>query len=131
MTDTVVYPDAERAVVDLLGTLLAAAGEGASVGVGVPTGWDPTVDLPHLQVAWDGTPIVEHPIVARCTIRVVARAATTTEAKRLAWLAHGLLLGHGGTVATFAPLTGPLPARDLDTAAELCSITLRATFRST
>lgn len=129
MKPTVTYPDAERAVVDLLGPLMADTGEDVTVSVGVPTTW--TADSKaHLQVAWDGTPAVDHPVASRCTIRIVARASTPTEAKRLAWLAHGLLCAHQGDVARFASLTGPLPARDPATSAELASTTVRATFRS-
>jgi hypothetical protein len=111
---------------------MADVGETVTVGVGVPEGWTPDV-TPHLEVAWDGTPVVfAQGVVYGATLRIVARAKTTTTAKRLASLAQGLLTAHsgGGGITSFRPLTGPLPARDPDTRAELCSVTLRATARA-
>jgi hypothetical protein len=126
-----VFPDPERAVVTLLTGLMADQDETATVGVGVPGGWRPD-STPHLEVAWDGTPIIEHRSLAHATIRIVARAGTTTEAKRLALLAQGLLAAHDGSgaISVIRPLTGPLPARDPDTRAELATITLRASTRA-
>jgi hypothetical protein len=133
MKPTVTYPDPERETVDILTDLFEDAGENAvTVGVGVPDGWTPG-DNPHLGVACDGTFTDLHPIIARSTIRLVARAATTTEAKRLAQLAHGLLCGWRGDagVSAFQPLTGLLPARDPKTDAEIAAVTVRALLRST
>lgn len=125
------YPDAERVIVDYLADALADAAETATVAVGVPDGWTPT-DPPHVQIAWDGTPSGEHPIFARCTIRVTVHAATTTEAKRLAGVAQGHLLAHpgGAGVATTVQLTGISPLRDPDTRTELATFTVRVTIRS-
>lgn len=126
------YPDVERAMRDLLADLVAPHEPDVTVGVGVPDGWDPLTSDPHLQVACDGTPSQVHPIVAHHTVRVVAWAASPTEAKALAALAQGLLLGVGAQqpIAALLPLTGLLPARDPDTRAELASFTVRATTRS-
>lgn len=131
MKPTVTYPDAERAMVDLLDELIAAHEPAATVSVGVPEGWQPT-SPPHLQVAFDGSPDGDHPFADRPTIRIVARASTTTEAKRLAHLARGLLLAHrgGGGFARIRPGIGVLPARDVDTHAELASFTVLTTVRS-
>lgn len=129
MKPLVTYPDPERAVVDHLTDALT--GEDVTVGIGVPTDWERGVD-PHLQVACDGTPTDEHPIAHRTTIRVVAWADSTTEAKRLALLAHGhLLTGWGDDLHSVTPLTGLLPAHDRDHDAELASFTVRVRVRST
>jgi hypothetical protein len=125
------FPDPERAVVDLLTELMDLYDETVTVGVGVPGGWRPD-HSPHLEVAWDGTPIIEQRTMAHATVRVVARAGSTTEAKRLALLAQGLLAAHDGTgpISVVRPLTGPLPARDPDTRAEIASFTVRASTRA-
>lgn len=130
MKPAVTYPDPERAFVDLLTELLDD--ESVTVGVGVPDGWQPSTG-DHIQVSWDGTPLEEHPIAIYPTLRIVAWSASTTEAKRLAMLCQGLLLAHtgGSSVGAIRPLTGPQPARDPDTRAELAAITVRATVRST
>jgi hypothetical protein len=127
----VTYPDVERAVVDYLTDELDA---GPTVGVDLPGGWTPDASPTHVQVALDGTPIVNHPVNIGATIRVTVWARTKTEAKAVALLAHGHLLAYagGGGFVNILPLTGPLPATDPDHHnAELCSITVRATVAST
>jgi len=54
-------PDAEHVAIDYLTTALAARGQDVTVGVDVPTTWATTTKS-HVQVALDGTPIVEYPI---------------------------------------------------------------------
>lgn len=127
----VTYPDAERLVRNILATELAAVGETCTVGVGVPPDWTPGTGS-HIQVSLDGTPDGDHPVTVNASVRVVAWAANTTEAKRLAALAQGLLLAHngGGGIATTRFETGVLPARDLEQRAELASTTTRVTLRS-
>lgn len=128
----VTYGDVERLVVDHLATVLAGRlPAGATIGVGVPSGWVPASPL-HVQVVWDGTPTRTHPIVINATVRVVVRAASTTLAKQYALLIEGLLLA-GGWPDSFSvqPLTGVLPAGDPDTNAQLASFTVRVTVRST
>lgn len=127
MKPTVTYPDVERAVRDALATAIAPYEPTVTVGVGVPSDWT-IMSAPHLQVALDGTPGMAHPVYAYSTVRVVAWAASPTEAKALAWLAHGLLLAQ--RVLAIAPLTGLLPARDTETRAELASFTVRVSTRS-
>lgn len=126
----VTYPDVERLVTDYLA---AELGEGDwTVGVPVPAGWGP--DSPtHIQVALDGTPSLAHPILARSTIRLVARAQTTTAAKAAANKALGVLCAHpgDGQITGARPLTGVLPDRDPDTGADLASVTARVSVRST
>lgn len=123
----VTYPDVERLVVDWLTEQID---EDVTVGVGVPVGWVKS-DRPHVQVSVDGTPAMDHPVGARSTVRLVAWAAETTEAKRLANLAHAHLLAHpgGDGIAGTLALTGIFPAHDSKTGAELASVTTRVTVR--
>ena len=127
---SVTYPDPERATVDLLTPLL----DGATVGVNLPDDWTPASD-PHVRVAWDGTPRLNHPVSIGATVRLVAYAGTKTEAKRLAMEAFGHACGYGGgdpDLVSVHPLTGPLPATDPDHYdAEICSVTVRVTVPST
>lgn len=128
------YPDVEVATKDLLRDLLDdLTGETATVGVVLPADWVAKTSPPHLEVACDGTPILEHPIAARSTIRVTAWSNARSEAKRLATLALGLLAAHDGSgdISAIQPLTGVLPARDPANRGELASVTLRVTVRST
>ncbi len=127
----VTYPDAERIVRNYLAAELAAVGETCTVSVGVPPNWTPASGN-HLQVDLDGTPTGTHPVIVRATVRLVAWAANTTEAKRLAALAQGLLLAHpgGGGISSTSFLTGVLPARDTHSTAEIAATTTRVTVRS-
>jgi len=124
------YPDVERLVVDYLDELIPDA----DCGVQVPADWETGVsDTPHVQVVLDGTPRVDHPVTAHPTVRLVARASSTTAAKELATRAQGHLCAHpgGGGIASTVPLTGVLPARDPSTNAEIASTTTRVIVRST
>lgn len=121
------YPDVERMVVDYL---TDQWDEDGTISVGVPVTWTPGDT--HLQVDLDGTPLMDHPIGAHHTVRLVAWSSSTSEAKRLAMKAHGLLLAHpgGDGVANTRHLTGVFPAHDSKTGAELASVTARVTVRS-
>lgn len=124
----VTYTDPERAVVDFLTDAMDVP-----VGVNLPDDWTPSSGT-FLQIQWDATPVVQHPVSIGATIRVIAWAATKTVAKAKAMEAMGRLCaysGHGDFV-NIVPLNGPLPATDPDHHdAELCSITVRATVPST
>jgi len=122
----VTYPDPERAIVDYLTAALADAGETVTVGVGVPHAWKPK-DRPHVSVAWDGTPWSRRFVAIRAAMRITVRAATTTEAKRIALLAEGLLHARPGV----RPQLGVMPTRDEDTDAELAWFTVGVLTRST
>lgn len=128
----VTFPDAQALTADLLAEELAAYEPDAAVTEEPIRGWRPETSPEYVQVAWDGTPIVQHPIVAHATIRLVAWALTSDRAKALVALAQGLLLAHAGGsgIARIGALTGVLPARDQETGAELASVTLRVTVRS-
>lgn len=124
-------PDAERAFVAALTAMLNTAGEDVTCSVGVPAAWTPA-SKPHVEVTWDGTPGRDTDLVARCAIRVTVRAATTTEAKRIARVVYGLAPTHpgGDGIVHIRQSTGPLPARDPDTKAELAAVTFLATVRA-
>lgn len=127
----VTFPDVERLIRDLLEELITPHEPDVTVGIGVPTDWTPT-SPEHLQVVSDGIPERTQPIVAHATVRLVARAASTSRAKAIAALGEGLLLAHkgGGGVSVIRPLAGVLPARDPDTRAEIASVSLRVSVRS-
>lgn len=131
MPDPYTYPDVERLVVDYLTEQFGDVDPEVTVGVDVPPGWT-SASSPHVQVVNDGAPAADHPVAAHATVRLVARAGDTTDAKRIVSLAHGLLLAHPGGegIASTRYLTGPLPAQDPETRAELCSATARVTVRS-
>lgn len=130
-----VFPPVEPLVVAYLTEQFDAVGEDATVGVGVPPGWTAT-STPHVQVVSDGTPRMTFPIAAHVTIRIVVRAARTTEAQRLCSLAQGLLADHPGSgrvgaqIARVRALTGVMPTRDTETRAELAWATCQVTVRS-
>lgn len=127
----VTYPDVEHLVRVYLEEEMAAVEPDVTVSVGVPAAWKKTSPT-HVQVVSDGVPLLKHPIVAHATVRLVARAQSTGEAKRVAGIALGLLAAHpgGGGIASTIPFTGPLPGRDPDTGADLASVTARVTVRS-
>lgn len=120
----VTYPDVELMAKGHLVTDLAD--EDCTVSLGIPTSWETGQD-PHVSVTCDGTPIDLHPVAQQSTLRITVWADGATEAKRLANLAHGLLLARGA----YKRLTGLLTAHDDNHDAELASFTLRATVRST
>lgn len=130
-----VFPPLEPIVVAYLQDAFAELDETAEVGVGVPANWKPG-SVPWVQVASDGTPRLSWPVAAHTTIRLVARAGSTTEAQRLASLAQGLLAAHPGSgrdegdIARVRVLTGVMPVRDTDTRAELAWTTCQVTQRS-
>lgn len=131
-TPTVVFPDVERLVVDYLAAALEQAGEQVTVGVGVPDGWDRRRSPAHVSVACDGMPWMRHPVIGRASVRVTVRARSTSEAKRLAEVAQGLLLAHpsGGGVAGVRPHSGVMPTRDADTRADLAWFAVGVTVRT-
>lgn len=124
-------PDVQQRIVDLLTAELDDIGQDATVSVGVPTDWAPS-SSEHIEVAWDGTPELTWPVAIFPTVRLVARAHSTSAAKRLASLAQGLLAAYGGgdDITSIRPLTGVLPARDPETEAEIASVTMRVAVRS-
>jgi hypothetical protein len=120
------YVDPEPLIVDLLTDLLEDYDDEITVSNGVPSDWNVDEDPPHIEVDHDGTPTIDAPIRAICTVRIVARASDTDLAKRAALLAQGLLLAHSGFGGTLAidPGAGLLPAYDKATRQQLASFTL-------
>lgn len=123
--------DVERLVIDYLEDVIADHDPDVTVGLGVPRGWGPS-QFPHLEVVSDGEPLNLWPVAMRATIRLTARAATTSDAKALCALAFGLLCAHNGdeAIVQTSPLTGVLDARDPDTHVEIASATVRVTCRT-
>ena len=132
MKPLAIPPDAEHVVIDYLTPALLARGQDVTCGVNIPTTWT-TTTKPHVQVALDGTPIVEYPVLWRASIRVTCWASSTTAAKALVALAHGLMLQHPGSpeVGSVRPLTGTLPTRDSVTGAQLASVTVQVNLTGT
>jgi hypothetical protein len=124
-------PDVEHLVIDLLQALISPL-ETVTVGLGVPEGWTPAA-TPHLQVEAIGSPFRSlHPVAGKESVRVIAHAGTTSEAKRLVSLAEGLLLAHAGGsgISSIKPATHALGARDPDTRAELASVMVTVMART-
>jgi hypothetical protein len=131
MKPLVSYPLVEQIVVDLLADLMAGVEGAPTVGVGVPVGWTATSSRPHLSVVSDGSWRIEHPVAIWSTVRVVARAASTTVAQRLAQRAMGELLAGGWPEGVrISAGTGVMPTRDTDTRAELAWFTVSVRTRS-
>lgn len=129
MSVLVTFPDVERVIVDHLDGLVTPP-----VSVGVPSGWQPTTDTPIvIEVASDGVPVAQWPIVQYVTVRVVARGRSTTAVKAAAAEAQALLLATPwpSDVSSIRFLTGILPARDPDTRVEVASFTVEVALRST
>lgn len=122
----VTFPDPEVIAVDHLKARMLALGETATVSVGVPKRWKPDTSPPHVSVAWDGTPWQRRHTAMRAAIRVTARAETTSEAKRLALLAQGIMHAFSGVREQL----GVMPTRDPDTEAELAWFTVGLMVRS-
>ena len=132
MKPVVVPADAERVVVDYLTAILPSYGSDCTVSVGVPGGWT-AEDGEHLQVALDGTPEVQYPVLWRATVRLTAWCPSTSDAKSLAALAQAICCAHPGSpeVGSIRALTGVLPATDPDSRAELASVTVRVNLTGT
>lgn len=120
-------PSAEKVAVDYLTAALAARGETVTCGVVIPTvAWTPTTTK-HVQVALDGTPRVQYPIMESASLRVTCWSHDTVESQRLVRLCLGLLLSHpgGSGVGSIRPLTGCLPTKDPTTGAQLATGSVR------
>lgn len=124
---TFTYPqqqDDEALVIDVLTEVMDELGEDVTVGVGVPIRWGPR-SAAHLRVTADGTPTISD-VFARATVRVVAYAASTSEAKRLAGLAQAVLVARYDLINAVA-LTGVQApdGRDPETNAEIAMTTVQ------
>lgn len=132
-----VFADAERAAIDVLKAELALrtgidyVSPAITVGVEYPGGSAGSAEVPHVQVAHDGTPTIQE-AAEFATVRLTAWHTSRTSAKRLVALCKGVLDAHRGTadVHGFRPLTGPQPATDPDTGLAMCTLTVRVSVRA-
>ena len=124
MSDYPQQQDDEALTIDVLVEVMGALDEDVTVGVGVPAGWGPR-STPHLRITSDGTPSIDN-CSSRATVRVVAYAASTTEAKRLAGLAQAVLVARYDLINAVA-LTGVQApdGRDPETSAEIAMTTVQ------
>jgi len=122
-------PDVEQLVKDYLQEVMFDVD--CTIGIGVPSGWTKT-STPHLEVASDGAPFADWPLFIHETIRLVARAGSTSEAKELCARGQGWLLAHNGNadISQTRFLSGVIPARDAQTGAELAFCTSRVSVRT-
>lgn len=131
MKPVAVHPDVERLVIDLLMSLLEPTEPDVDVGVDVPAEW--SAGAPEfIQIAWDGTPRMSHPVAGHPTVRLTAWAHRTTRAKYLAAVSQALLCAHtgGAGISSIKPGVGILPTTDPDTGAPIASCTVRVTVRT-
>lgn len=126
------YPDVVKASIDYLAANLSAHESDTTVGAVLPRDWTVRSD-PHLLVSTDGTPRIEHPIVAFSTIRLVAWSDAPTTSRRIVLAATAVLAAHPGgeDIVHVRPSTGPLMATDIEhhnaeLAAATCTVTVRA-----
>jgi hypothetical protein len=133
----VVFADAQAAGAEVLRAALAGRPEsyvvGVLVGTRVPDGRSPEdPHLPYVMVRLDAD--LPHPSMAdtRVTLRVTVWHVGPDDAHDLAQLARALLVCHRGPVLrTVSPLTGPVPATDPDSGADLSTFTVSASVRPT
>lgn len=120
--------DAERVVVDFLTSQIATLTVGAAptVGVQLPQTWTDQ-SPPHLAVAVDDVDMDMHPVAATSAVRVVAWHSSTTQAKRMAALALGVLCD--GTLNARA-VQGPVADRDPDNGAPIATVRCAVVLRS-
>ena len=138
MKPRVMFPDPERRIVDYLASALSS--ETVTVGSILPTNWG-VGSVPHILVVCDGTPRERWPVAAWPTVRLVAHVApqpgqlvgSSSEAKRLALLAQGLLLSRpsDAEISTITGLAGLLTVSDPEhDNAALASVSVRVELRS-
>lgn len=117
--------DAERLVVDILTDAHPAVG----VGTQLPSGWS-RYSTPFLRVALDVVPSSDWPVVAYCTIRVVAYGLDAPTVKALGRAAEASLLGVStDDLPRIRPLTGVYVSTDPVNDWPIASFTVRVTAR--
>lgn len=139
MRPAVTTPDAEALAIEAIEVLLGDRDENVTVGISLPDdaedpavaqGW-PESHPPHVMVADDGTTSLAN--LANVTLlRVTVWAASTSEAKRLADLVEALMCSSAS--APWFQLVRragrQAPTMDPETRAQLASVLLRCTVRS-
>jgi hypothetical protein len=129
----ITFPDAQRAVRDLLRTLLASRTESYAQGVTVSTrdipGTDGTYPLPYVQVRSDGK-FRDSRLDGRATIRVLAYGGDVGKSEDLAALCEALLLSASNAeVRGSTSVSGPLPTDDPETGLPFSFFTITARLR--
>ncbi len=130
MTDILAMaPEYDRAVVDYLTAHIDETN--VTVGIGVPADWHPGASPDHIEVQ-SFSVTMQHPIVYRPRVRLIARALAPSQAFRLAAKAMGVLAAHpgDGTIVNAIPISGPDAATDSTTHTELAAVELTVTVRS-
>ncbi|QNJ56513.1 tail terminator [Arthrobacter phage Niobe] len=132
MTDsTILFPDPQKAVVDVLKLVLMGRPEAVAQGVTVstrpPKGTSPS--LPYVQVRSDGR-FRDARLNGRASVRIIVWHTDEGYGEELAGLCEALLLAATSPeIRGFSPLTGPMPTGDPDTGAPMSYFTLTARLR--
>lgn len=132
MTDsTILFPDPQKAVVDVLRLVLMGRPEAVAQGVTVsakpPKGTAPS--LPYVQVHSDGR-FRDARLNGRASVRIIVWHEDEGLGEELAGLCEALLLAATSPeIRGFSPLTGPMPTGDPDTGAPMSYFTLTARLR--
>lgn len=137
MKPLVVFGDSQAAGAEVLRTALSGRAEsfadGVTVGTLVPSVRSPEDPLlPFVMVRKDTD--APHPSMAnaRVTLRCTVWHTDADQAHDLAMLCQGLLLVHSGVIIRGCrPATGPLPATDPDSGADLSTFTVLANVKPT
>jgi hypothetical protein len=128
---TILFPDPQKAVVDVLRLVLMGRPEAVAQGVTVsakpPTGTAPK--LPYVQVRSDGR-FRDSRLNGRASVRIIVWHKDEGLGEELAGLCEALLLAATSPeIRGFSPLTGPMPTGDPDTGAPMSYFTLTARLR--
>ncbi|QNO12673.1 tail terminator [Arthrobacter phage Snek] len=128
MKAAVTFPDAQRAVRDLLRSLLSSRSEPSALGATVSTrgleGSDESRPLPYVQVRSDGK-FRDARLDGRATVRVLVYHRDVGLAEDLAALAEALLLSASNAeIRGSSSVAGPIPTDDDETGLPLSFFTI-------
>ena len=128
------FTNPKNAAIDLVESLIAGRSEtylsGATVSAKFPTAGTPK----HVQVEWDGTPVVAYPVTERAAVRVTCwlPKGQRSNVIDMAGVVQGLLLnesrGSSDLLAIY-PGGGRLPGTDPATGFAFCTFTVRASTK--
>lgn len=130
---SILFPDPQLAVRDLLRVRLKGRTEPEALGAVVSTrdlpGADESRSLPYIQVRSDGS-FRDARLNGRATVRVVVWHRDEGLTQRLAALCEALLIGATSTdIRGAQPVSGPLPTGDPDTGLPMSFFTITARLR--
>lgn len=130
MKPAITFPDAQRAVRDLLRSLLAGRTEASALGATVSTrgltGGDENYPLPYIQVRSDGK-FRDARLDGRATVRVLVYHRDEGLGEDLAALCEALLLSASSAeIRGSTSVTGPIPTGDPETGLPLSFFTITA-----